>query len=322
MLNTLWQLAKRTAQAYAADNCSTMAAAISYYVLFSIVPFLIFLAAVFGFVVQNNNIRDEVIDRVVDATPLDETDGRAFVSDTVNGVSRASLALSVVGALGMLWSASTMIGAVRRSLNSVWAVEAHRPVVRHKLIDLALVVGMAALLGASIAGTTALHTLRQVADSGPFAGGAEFFWAVLPLVLPAVLTFLAFLFIYRYLPEAMTEVREVLPGALLATFLFELLTNGYALYVANFNNYDIIYGSLGGIMLFLLWTYLSASILLLGAEFAAQYSRWRRGEFEGGPQGNAAEELRRFLRGLVFRNPEPAKSSRGPDDAEAGPRSS
>ena len=322
-MRTLWFLTRRTLQAYSVDNCSHLAAAISYYVLFSLIPLLIFVVSIFGFIVRNRDIQQEVIDRVVEATPLDQDEGQNLVTDTVRGVSRVSGVLSVVSALGMVWSASAMIGAVRGALNIVWGNTVRRPPVQEKLIDIAMVLGIGLLLGASIAGTTALHIVRELSNDalGPLSSGTGFFWTVLPLALPGLLTFLLFLLMYRYVSNTPTSLRDVWPGALLSALLFETLKNGFAIYVAQFSHYDIVYGSLGGIMLFLLWTYLAASILLLGAELASEYGRLRSGEYAEAlaqPGESAAEQLRRFVRGLFVQDREETRRPTPPSSPKAG----
>jgi membrane protein len=297
-MKSLWLLTKRTAQKYGADSCSQMAAAISYYVLFSVVPLAIVLASVFGFVSRNNDVRNEVVERVVDQTALGGDEGEQFVADTIDGISRVSAALSVIGLLAMAWSSSAMAGSVRRSLNVVWGTPSNRPLAQQKLLDLAMVLGLGLLLGASIAGTAALQTLRRV---GPLSD-SSLLWTAPSLALPAAFTFATFLFLYRYVPVERDDVRTVWPGALLATVLFEAMKNGFALYVAYFNNYDVVYGSLGAIMLFLLWTYLASSILLLGGELAVEYGSLRRGEYAllTGPGRTFPEEVRRYVRGLFL----------------------
>jgi membrane protein len=193
-----------------------------------------------------------------------------------------------------------MAGAVRRSLNVIWGGSASRPLVQQKLIDLAIIVGLGLLLAASIASTGALQTLRRV---GPLAE-SSLLWTLPSLVLPAALTFVAFLCMYRYLPAKRQTVRAIWPGALLATVLFELLKNGFALYVAYFNNFDVVYGSLGAIMLFLLWTYFASSILLLGGVLAVEYDRLPPEPYATQPAGSGRslpQQVRRYVRGLFVR---------------------
>lgn len=312
----IWPLLKRTFREFADDNCSQLAAAISYYVLFSIIPLAIFLTSLFGFVVRDSDIQDEVIERLVDTLPVEEGEGRDLVTDTVRGVSRVSGALTLVGVIGMAWSASAMFGAIRKALNIAWDTEVHRPLVQQKLIDLEMVVGVGLLLGASIAGTTALRTLRELSDEalGPLSTGTGFFWSVLPLALPGFLTFLVFLLIYRFVPNVSHRLGDVWPGALLATALFELLKNAFVLYVAEFSNYDVVYGSLGAVMLFLLWTYLSANVLLLGAELASEYERAQAGRHPITPAAaeglSLNERLVRTVRGLFVHDREHAEGRR------------
>jgi membrane protein len=86
--------------------------------------------------------------------------------------------------------------------------------------------------------------------------------------------------LYRIVPARHPRWRDVLPGALFATILFEALKTSFAFYVANFNNFDVVYGSLAGILLFLLYTWLSANILLLGAELSRTMQRYWAGDLD------------------------------------------
>jgi membrane protein len=153
-----------------------------------------------------------------------------------------------------------------------------------------------------------LRTFRELSDDalGPLSTDTGFFWSVLPLMIPAVLTFVVFLLLYRYVPNVSNRFGDLWPGALAATVLFELLKNGFAFYVAKFNNYDVIYGSLGAIMLFLLFVYLAANLLLVGAELACEYASLRRGEYAellAQPSGSLVAALRSYVIGLFVRQP-------------------
>ncbi|MCH7719340.1 MAG: YihY/virulence factor BrkB family protein, partial [Chloroflexi bacterium] len=239
------------------------------------------------------------------------------VIDTIRGVSQVSGALTIVGLVGMAWSASAMFGAIRKSLNIAWDTDVHRPVVQQKLIDLGMVLGLGMLLAASVAGTAALRTFRALSDDalGPLSTGTGFFWSVLPFLLPAVFSFTVFMLVYRYVPNVAATFRDVWPGALLATLLFELLKNAFALYVANFNSYAGAYGALGGILLFLLWTYLTSNILLIGAELASEYPRVLRGDYDEAdaqPKESRSiqETARRALRGLFLQDRDEATKAK------------
>ena len=304
-MKTFILIVKRTFQAYARHNCSLLAAAISYYVLFSVVPLTIFLASIFGFVMRNETTRQELVDRIVAATPLEQEKGANLVRDTITGVSRVSAPLTVLGLVGVAWSASAMFGSLRRSLDVVWGVERGRPFLQQKLVDLAMMAGLGMVLLLSVVGTGFLRTLRETSTGwlGPLSANAGWFWETVSYLLPAVFSFALFSALYRFVPRASVRFRDVWPAALLATVLFEALKNSFAFYVANFNNFNLAYGALGGILLFLLWTYLSVNIVLLGAEVAARLAELRAGVLEGveGPGRPLRQEALEFLKGLVVR---------------------
>ena len=344
-----------------------MAAAISYSVLFSIIPLTIFTVSIFGLIVRDDDLQQDIAQEIVDfmnveeGVPLLQPDEEAIarvygqsaveevqlaiddlskseleqlaaeleagrtitlaglalgedelsvradniVTETLEGVADVSGPLAIVGLVGMAWAGSAMFGAVRKSLNIAWDTDVHRPVVQQKLVDLGLVLGLGVLLGASVAGTGALRTLQALSDDalGPLSSSGGLFWAVLPLFLPAIFTFVVFVLLYVYVPNVSTPFREIWPGAVLATVLFELLKNLFALYVANFNNYAGAYGALGILLLFLLWTYLTSNILLIGAELAAEYPRVMRGDYDNlpsGPKRPLTENVRRMVRNLFL----------------------
>ena len=301
-------LFRRSIERFSGDQCSHMAAAISYYVLFSVIPLAIFAVSVFGFVVTDASLRERVTNELVDALPVEKGaggSGESLVADTLHGVSKVSAPLSVLGLATLAWSASAMFAAVRRSLDVVWRVEIRRPFVQQKLVDFGMLIGLGLIVLLSLGATGLLQAARARSASflGPLSENTTFFWAAVSIALPAVLSFLAFLGVYRFVPDAPTRFRDVWPGALLATLLFETLKNVFAFYVQHFSNYDVVYGSLGAIMLFLFWTFLASNILLLGAEMAVEYPRVLRGEYAAppGPAEPLSRKVLRFARRLVFR---------------------
>jgi uncharacterized BrkB/YihY/UPF0761 family membrane protein len=109
---------------------------------------------------------------------------------------------------------------------------------------------------------------------------------------------------YRYVPNAKTSFWSIWPGALVATVLFEILKNGFGIYAEHFTNYDLAYGTLGGVLLFMLFTFLTANILLFGGALTVEYARTRYGAYEDEPAGEPVswqERALRFVRGLFVR---------------------
>ncbi|OFW63022.1 MAG: hypothetical protein A2Y74_03435, partial [Actinobacteria bacterium RBG_13_63_9] len=306
----LFILGRRSLEEFFADNCSQMAAAISYYVLFSLFPLLIFAVGILGVLLQDSQLQADIIDAVLDFIPLSEDEGRDKVTEAVKGVAGVgSGVLGLFGLIGMVWSASNMFGIIRRSINTAYDLEFRRPLVQQKLLDLAMVAGMGVFFLVSIAATGFLRAVRQRSEDIPYLGDAAehagFVWDAASFLIPLALSFLAFTVMYWIIPAAKVRARDVWPGALVAAFLFEVVKVGFSVYLENFSNYDLVYGSLGAVAAFIFWVYLSVNILLLGAEVASEYPRVLRGDYAQAapaPARPLRETLRAGLRGLFVRD--------------------
>ncbi len=307
MFRRAWVLSKHTYLGFTRDDCPQLAAAISYYVLFSIVPLVILTVSILGFFLNSQDLRDDIVTRVLDIVPLNETDGRSAVETALNNVKSVSGPVAAFGLIGTAWTASAVFASIRKALNRVWSAEEHRPFVQQKLVDLAQVGVLGSILLSSIILTGVLRVIREraPANAGPLAGQSPL-WELPPVLLPALLTFTTFALLYRIVPAARPRWRDALPGAFVATLLFEVLKNSFAFYVASFNNFDVVYGSLAGILLFLFFTYLSSGILLVGGEISRTFQRYHAGEFHAeifpiGPQTPVTTRALRALKGLFVR---------------------
>ena len=263
----------RTWHAFGGHHCSLLAAAIAYHVLFSFIPLVTFLIAIFGLVMRDPASQQGAADRVLTLLPFPTGTGSNMVLDSIRNVSGQSGTLTVIALVGLLWSSKGIFGTLRSSLNIAWDVKSKRHFLTDILADLAGVIGLGILFAASLAGTVFIHTLQT--SSAQFSGtlassSINSLFTVLGLVLPAVISFVAFLLLYRYVPNVRHGFGDVWFGAVVAAILFEVSKHGFAVYVAHFNRFQALYGALGGIMLFMLWTYLSSLIMLFGAELAAQ----------------------------------------------------
>ena len=302
----------RTVKEFSDDNCTQMAAAISYYVLFSLFPLLIFSMGILGVVLQNSDLQDDVIDAILDYVPLDDEQGRNDVTDAVRGIAGTSSgALGLLGLVGMAWSGSNMFGVIRRSLNVAYDVSVRRPVVRQKLVDLGMVLAFAPFFLMSLAATAGLRIARHLSEDTPVLSELNSAlgpgWDLASLLLPVVISFGTFTVLYWIVPATKTGVRDVWPGALVAALLFEGAKLGFSTYLENFSNYDAVFGSLGAVVAFLFWIFLGSNILLLGAEVASEYPRVMRGDYDepeieapAAPPIPMRARVRRFLRGLVL----------------------
>ena len=294
-------LFRRATVNFVEDRCTVLAAAISYFALFSLFPLTLLVVAVFGIVLRDSDVQQRVLDSIVDAIPVQAPS----IDNSLRALADLGPTLSIVALIATLWTSSALASAVRSALDVVFDVEQPRPLLRAKLLDYVILLGVGALFLSSIVLTTGWQIAQTQADQrwGLFDGNLAWLWGLGAIAIPAVITFLMFLLMYRAMPHRSTRLRHVWPGALLAAVAFELAKAGFATYVAHFANYDVIYGSLGGVIALLFWVYVSANILLFGAEVSAEVSHVLRGEPRRGHipgEGDWRSSLLMLLRGLVL----------------------
>jgi membrane protein len=275
-------LTVRAFQAFGEDRCSHMAAAISYYALLSLFPLLILLVSVVGIFLRSSSLQQNLVDEVLNFLPLTQDKGADQVSQAVRAIAGVSIPLTIVGLLGSAWSASAMFGVIRSSLNVAWGSSSRRSFVRQKLLDLAMMAAFGAFFLLSIGATGLLRATQEASSGllGPLSGSSFFFWRAVSFTAPALLSLITFAALYRYVPSTPVKMSGVWAGAVTAAFLFELAKNGFSFYLANFSRYDLVYGSLGAVVTFLVGLYLSAAVLLFGAEVASEYPKVARGEYD------------------------------------------
>jgi len=305
-----FEVLRRALVSFNEDRASLLAAAISYYALFSMFPLVILGVSVFGIFLRSESLQDAVLTAIVDAIPIEAPP----IESSLRDVARLGPTLTVLALLAMTWSATALLGAVRRSIAIVFNVDRPRPMLRGKAIDYLVlpVVGLAFL--ASFALTTVWRIVEaNFRDEFPFFGGQlEPIWSAGALAIPAVLTFFVFMLLYGLLPNRRVSVWHLVPGAALAALGFELVKQLFAIYVANFTNFDVVYGSLASLMALLFWIFISANVFLFGAEVASETSHVllaepRHGHEDvavEGPEPSWRSAVWAFIRGLVLAPPD------------------
>ena len=261
------------------DHCALLAASISYHVLFALVPVVTFTVAMIGWIMQGPTARQTAVDRLVQLLPLQASQDN-LILDMIRSVAAQSGTLTVLGILGLMWSSMGIFGSIRSALNIAWGVPNKRGFVIDFLFDVGSLLSFGLLFAASLSGTMVLHSLESMIRGISWIhpdGVLHTMIVIAGVVLPAVFSYIAFLMLFRFLPNVRHHFRDVWIGALVSAVLFEGGKHVFAFYVAHFNRYQTLYGALGGVMLFMLWTYVSAVILLIGAEVAAERERRLRG---------------------------------------------
>jgi membrane protein len=294
-------LLERAVSEFFGDGCPQRAAAISYYALFSLFPCAILAVAAFGIVVNDAEARTRVIDFVLDNLPLSEDQGRARLSSLLTHITAQVGGFGAIGVLGLVFAASGVMGAIRHALNAAFDAPEHRPPAQGKLFDIVLVAGFGLVIAVSfsltIAAGYAEDLSRELAKSGSLGAGVARAVLALGRLAPIVLTFAVALALFRIVPARRPKLRDVWPGALFVAVGFELAKTGFAVYLSTVANYSAVYASLGTIIAFLVFVYVAAIVLLLGAEVASEWPAVR----DAGPQedGQEGEPFTRRLWGTV-----------------------
>jgi membrane protein len=297
-------LAGKAVGGFAGDRAGQMAAAIAYYVLFSIFPLAIVVVACAGLFVDETTVREDVIDQVVGRIGL-EGENASDIAELLQSSLSGFGALGLAGLVGLVWTASGVMTAVRSSVNTAFGVEDRRPFFRGKLLDIGFVFCVAPLLAASLAITFLVQLAGGAARTveGRLGAGERITEIVIQTV--SVLGTIAFstlviALVYRWVPARRPRLADVWVGALAAAILLELAKNALALYFRWFGNYDAVYGSLGAVISFMVFVYVAAAILLLGAEAAAEWPRVRAGSYDRAPGDEDGPSIgRRIVKELV-----------------------
>lgn len=284
---------------------SRQSAAIAYYVLLSLFPLILFLASVAGLVLRNEELRADFVSALADALPVTES-GTSEIESALKGVSANAGTIGIISLVTLLWTASGMMGAIRGSLDAIDPDTPPRPFARGKIVDLIMLAGAAVLLSASAGVTVATRVAREeVQNSVGFSG--LLYDVVRELVPVAVGTGLLVLLL-RYAPSGAPRTRDIWPAALVGSILLWGLSVGFASFIDAFGRYNLVYGSLAAIVVFLFFVYLAANIVLLSAAFAAEWRGVRTEEPGTGPPGPGIwTEILAFVRGLWVAEQRPRK---------------
>ena len=266
---------RRTVAEFRADNVTDWAAALTYYGVLSIFPALIALISVVGLL--GSSATNSLLDNLRSFTPGPAKD---ILTNAVTGLSKNQSTggiLFVVGLVLALWSASGYVAAFMRAANSIWDAPEGRPIWKTLPIRLAVttVTVMVLAIGA-IAVVVTGPIARRVGDLLGAGSGAVTAWDIAKWPVLVLLFGLVLSILYYAAPNVRHPgFRWVTPGGVVAIVLWIAASALFTVYVAAFSSYNKTYGSLGGVIVFLVWLWVSNIAILLGAEFDAELARER-----------------------------------------------
>ncbi|MFI6868505.1 YihY/virulence factor BrkB family protein [Nocardia sp. NPDC050406] len=267
---SLFAVAKRAAKQFQRDNLTDLAAALTYYGVLSIVPGMIVLVSLLGLLGQDS--ADELMNQAQQIAPGSSADFvRTLLDQAQSNKSSAGLG-AILGLAIALWSASSYVAGFMRASNVIYGIEEGRPIWKTTPIRLGVTILAVVLLVISAVIVVASGPVAQ--QIGDFLGVGEatlMVWNIgkWPVLFVLVSVLLAILFWAS--PNAKQGgVKWISPGGVIAVVIWLIISALFALYVANFSSYDKTYGSLAGVVIFLVWLWLTNIALLLGAEINAE----------------------------------------------------
>jgi membrane protein len=252
-----------------------LASSVAYYALLSVFPLVLLGTAVAASFLDEAQIRAGLAAALTTYLPPEAAEA---VQRTVAETVRVRRPAGLLALLVFLWSGSAAAGAVRHALNRLLGVTAARPFWRRKLVELGATLLFAALLGASLSLAVARAVLVRLAPQlGPHVARLLPEVEALGRLGPPLFGLLTFALAYRILPARRLPWRPLAAGALAAAALFEVARAVAFRALAGFARYELVYGSLAGAIVFLVWVYAAALILLVGAAVAVCAAREGRG---------------------------------------------
>jgi len=265
---TAMELARRTVKEVIADDVPSLAAQQAYYFFFALFPALLALISLASFF-PVANLTDAIVDMLSRVAPKDVID---IVAGQIEKISQSRTGgILTLAFLFTLWSSSNALLSMVTTLNAAYDLTDSRPWWKTRLIAIALTVGLAVFILVSMTLIIAGPTMAErIADN--FGLGAAFEWtwkiAQWPLVFLLVATAIAL--VYYFAPDAKQDWVWITPGSLLATLLWLAVSLGFKWYLSVAGGYNETYGAIGGVMVLMLWFYLSGLVILLGAELNSE----------------------------------------------------
>ena len=272
---SLWKFLKDSVMQWIEDDPLALAAALSYYTLFSLAPLLIIVIAIAGFVFGQEAAENRIVETLQGLIGQESSLAIQAIIQNASNKPKTGLVSTVAGVVVLLFGAGGVVGQLQTSLNTIWGVapkpgEALWGFVRQRFVSFAMVLGIGFLLLVSLAVSALVTGFTRV--MGEVLGATVFLTHALDLFVSFSFVTVLFAMIYKYLPDARIQWRDVWIGAGLTSFLFTIGKILIGIYLGT-SGVASTYGAAGSLITVLLWVYYSSLIFFLGAELTQVFAR-------------------------------------------------
>ena len=296
LANLGWrELAKRVWKEIEEDQVFSRAAELSYYFLLALFPFLIFVTSIIGLILgSGNSTRQTLFDYLARVMP---PSAFQLISQTMTEVSKSSSGGKIsFGILAALWAASNGMTAITASLNSAYDLEETRPWWKQRLVAIGLTMALSVFIVSALILVVAGHSIADWLGA-TFGLGSTFplAWKIIqwPIILFCII--FAFALIYYFAPDFREQKWQWLtPGAAIGVALWLLVSIAFRVYLNFFDSYSATYGSLGAVIILMLWLYFTGTAVLIGGEINSEieHAAAEQGEPEAKEKGEKAPNER------------------------------
>jgi membrane protein len=275
LLNFILHIFDRTLETRVPDA----AAAIAYYAILSFFPLLLFLIAFNSSFLQSAEVQSQIIKFADEYMP----GSQALVEGNIHHLIKSSGAVGVLGTVMLLWSATLVFAGFAQNINMAWTAAESRHFLIDRLIGLMMIAIMVIFLIISLIITTLADVLPRIFPDylGHIFANMSRVNHLLIDYLPVLTMFCLLLMLYKYVPNARVRWRESAAGTLFTVLALQLTKRAFILYLSfGTNSYSLVYGSLGAVVAFMLWIYISSCIILVGGHVSASVAIFCRPFYE------------------------------------------
>lgn len=250
---------------------SEAAASVSYYTLFSMFPLVLSFVAVGSFFVDQATVENELINFLPTIIPVSQD----FIISNIQQVFKLRGAVSALSVLGLLWASTSVFSVIIRNINSAWPAAAPHSFIRMRLWSLAIIAALALVLILSSFTLTFRHLVSSLGINLDYSLISKFLSSYFyTQVFPVLIKVFVLFALYFWVPQIKVNKMGALTGAVVVTFLWQIITTIFSAYLSSgLARYEIVYGSLGKMIALLAWIYFISWIVLFGAHLTSSIDR-------------------------------------------------